>query len=29
MQYGTSRICRHNFGYKMMQGEQIEDGGVV
>jgi len=29
MQYGTSRICIYNFGYKMMQGEQIEDGGVI
>jgi len=26
MQYGTSRICIHNFGNKMMQAEQIQDG---
>jgi len=25
MQYGTSGICLHNFGHKMMQGERLQD----
>jgi hypothetical protein len=28
VQYGTSRKCIQNFGPKMMQGEQLQDGCV-
>jgi hypothetical protein len=29
MQYGTSRKYKQKFGHKMMQAEQLQDGGMM